>query len=161
MLAACSQNITNFDYKTEKNYKSSYIVDSIKIDDPVRIESLIYGGMFITSKSDLINFKGKKSFFLRPDVFLYSSDFYLDIPMSDYSKYRYPDYGNCELIKSNINIKGLSIYEFQTSPHFFILGLINAKFFNKKHNAFDVKNYRIKEKNEQIIYYKIVYPLCK
>jgi hypothetical protein len=161
LFSSCNKNIVDSNFTGKNNYKTGYIVDSINIDDPVRIESLKYGGMYIISKSTLSSFRNNRSFFLRPDVFIFGGDFYWDLPLNDYPKYKYPDYGNCIFVKSDIKIEGLAIYEFQKEPCFFILGLINVKYYNQKHNSFDVKNNIIREKNEALIYYKVVYPLCK
>ena len=160
-FSACNRNLVDSNFTGKSDYKTGYIVDSIRIEDPVRIESLKYGGMYITSKSTLSSFRNNRNFFLRPDVFIFGDDFYRDLPLNDYQKYKYPDYGNCILVKSDIKIKGLAIYEFQNKPCFFILGLINAKYYNKKHNSFDIKSNIICNKNESLIYYKVVYPLCK
>jgi len=164
ILSACNKNILDTHYTGAYNYKNAYIVDTIKIADPVRIESLKYGGMYIVSRSTLSSFKNTKSFFLRPDVFRYGCDFFRDIPAIDYPRYRDldDDINYTSLIKSNMRVKGLVIYEFPKKPCLFILELINVAYHNNRHNAFDVKGNDIfRERNASIVYYKVVFPLCK
>lgn len=155
---SCNKNLFDSYYKGENNYKSFYVVDSIIIDNPIIISSHIFGGRFVISKSILKEFQNNRKFLLRPDVFLLGDDLYMDLTKDNYKKYSYPDYGNCKLKKSETEIKDVEVYEYINKPAYFILGLINVNYYNIKHNSENY--YQIRERNNKINYYKIVYPLC-
>ena len=129
------------------------------IENPVIISSVKYGGRFVISKTLLSKFENNQIFFNRPDVFLLGENLYFDLDYNDYGRFKYPDNGNCELKKSTLTIKDVEIYEYENVPKHFLLGLINVNFYNIKHNAENF--YQIKERNQKISYYKIVYPLCE
>jgi hypothetical protein len=160
MFVACVSHkiIYDIDYKGEPNYKSFYVVDTIKIDDPIVIE---FAGRFVCSKKILDTVKINKTFFQRPDVFILVDDLYYDLLPVDYYKYFYPDYGNCDIeFKTEISKTKIYLYEYKIPPAFFILGLINANYYNEKHRTIDGNWYRINTPDQKISYYKIVYPLC-
>jgi len=60
-----------------------------------------------------------------------TSKIYLGSEPTDYNKYRYPDYGNCKLRKSESEIKDVEVFEYTKKPTHFILGFINVNYFNK------------------------------
>lgn len=161
LMFSCSKHTYDSNYPGQDNFSNFYVVDTIKIIDPVRIHSSKFGGQFIISKKLLKDYDGKSSFFSRPDVFFLGSDFYRDLPQKDYKKYSYPDYGGCSLLQSLTPTIGLEVFEFKHEPKYFILCLINANYFYQKHMTFDMKPFAYHEKNNKIIYYKIVYPLCQ
>lgn len=158
-IVSCSRSTYDINYKGESNYSNFYLVDTIKIIDPVRIHSSKFGGQFIVSKSILREYNNKVDFFSRPDVFLLGSDLYRDLPQKDYQKYSYPDNGGCEFWESQLDVPGLEVYELRSSSISFLLGLINANYFYQKHNSYG--SFAYPEKNNKRSYYKIVYPLCK
>lgn len=159
IISSCSKSTYDVNYKGEDNYLNFYIVDTIKIIDPVRIHSPKFGGQFIVSKTILKEYDNTIQFFVRPDVFLLGDDLYRDLSQKKYQKYVYPDNGGCELSKSGLQIEGLEVFEFKSVPKYFILGLINSNYFYVKHNSY--VSFSFPEKNSKIAYYKIVYPLCK
>ncbi|MBA4276935.1 hypothetical protein [Flavobacterium sp.] len=159
LIISCSRSTYDINYKGESNYSYFYLVDTIKIKDPVRIHSLKFGGQFIVSKSILKEYNNKIDFFSRPDVFLLGNDLYRDLPQKDYQKYAYPDNGGCEFVKSQLEVQGLEVYELSSSSVSFLLGLINSNYFYQKHNSYG--SFAYPENKNKKSYYKIVYPLCK
>jgi hypothetical protein len=159
MMIACSRNLYDASYKGEANYESFYLVDTIKIVDPVRIHSQKFGGQFIVSKQILKDYNAKLAFFNRPDVFLLGEDLYRDLPQKYFSRHQYPYNGECGFVKSELQVPGLEIFEIKNSPQLFLLGMINANYFYTKHNSY--VSFQFSDKNNKITYYKIVYQLCK
>ena len=180
-LFSCSSHKATYDfyYEGQPNYKNFYVVDTIRIDDPVIVA---YDGRFVCSRKLLDTLKVDKNFFERPDVFLLGQvGLHYDLDPADFDKYSYPDYGNCKIElkttlktrfktkfkKKRINIRlefyeqQVYLYEYETPPTFFILGLINANYYNNKHAAIDGPSYLIETKDQKTSYYKIVYPLCQ
>jgi len=158
-LVSCNKNLFEINYKGANNYKNFYLVDSIVIDNPIIISSYKVGGRFVISQSLISEFVNNKGFFQRSDVFLLGDNLYMDLVPIDYKKYSYPDDGNCKIKKIQSNSKGVKMFKFENKPKYFILGLINVNYYNVKHNAENY--YQIRERNQKINYYKIVYPLCK
>jgi hypothetical protein len=181
-LPSCVPHKAIYDsyYKGEANYKRFYVVDSIKIENPVIVW---YFGRFVCSRKLIDTVKIDENFFKRPDVFLLCDSWglYFDLELVDYDKYSYPAYGNCKIeLKATLNTElktkfkirykksikryfeehKVYLYEYETPPAFFILGLINANYYNAKH-ASDEGWYPIKTKDQKTSYYKIVYPLCE
>jgi hypothetical protein len=140
------------------------VVDTISIDDPVVVG--FDGGDFVCSRKLLDTVKIDKKFVKRPDVFLlgdYTFGLYFDLEVvEDFYKYSYPDYRNCKPeLKTKFPEQKIYLYEYKTPPAFFILGLINVNYYNRKHNFSDCDFYVIKTKDPKISYHKIVYPLCE
>ena len=157
IFLSCSRiKIENTPYD-EKEFGHFFIVDTIFISDPVRIHSTKFGGQFIISRDVLNHFKNKADFFDRFDVFLLGDDLYRDLPLQKFKNYLYPDYGGCQYVESATTISDIEVYEFkEPKPSSFLLGLINAKYFNTKHNSYSsFKNFK-----DMSAYYKIVYPIC-
>lgn len=150
---------SELEIKDPGNYYNFYIVDTIRIDDPIRIHSEKFGGQFVVSRPVLKEYNGKRDFFLRPDVFLLSGDLYWDLPPGLYDKYKYPDYGGCNLVKSESIQVGLEVYEYKSSSMEFILGLINGDFYNKRHNSYNY--FGLQKHDNKNAYYRVVYPLCR
>ena len=153
--------IYDIDYKGEPNYKRFYVVDTIKIDAPIIVS---FNGRFVCSKKLLDTIKIDKKIFKRPDVFLLGEfGLYYDLDnLVDFDKYSYPDYGNCEEeLKTEFSKQEIYLYEYKTPPIFFILGLINANYYNTKHRTIDGHWYQINSKDKKTSYYKIVYPFCQ
>lgn len=90
IISSCSKNVYDINYLGEDNYSNFYVVDTIRIVDPVRIHSLKYGGQFIVSKKTLKEYNGKDEFFYRPDVFFIGNDFYRDLPTKDFKNISIP-----------------------------------------------------------------------
>lgn len=160
VIATVSCNRVYYDstYKGEDNYNGFYLVDTISIDNPVRISSQKYGGFFIVSKEKLSDFKDDIDFYLSPDVFLLGQDLYRDLKLEYFKRYSYPDYGGCELEPSKYEVSGVEIYEYKSTPKF-ILGLINVNQYHVNHNSEVYFNLPIRQSKS--VYYKMVYPLCK
>lgn len=162
LLTSCAVNRNNFDsnYREEPNYKSFYLVDTIKLESPIIVNN--HGGKIICSKALLKNIRIDKAFFKRPDVFILGEDLYYDLNPKDYKKYHYPDGGNCEISKIDTLIgKGITVYKYKTDSIRFILCLINSNYYNIKHRTIDAGWYRIINNDQKNSYYKIVYPICK
>jgi hypothetical protein len=159
LIFSCSGKMYNSNYKEEPNYESFYLVDTIKIIQPVRIHSPKFGGQFIVSKQVVNVYDGKIDFFQRPDVFLLGDDLYRDLPLKKFNRYSYPINGGCDFVKSEMVVNGLEIFEIKNSKETFLLGLIKADYFNTKHNSY--VSFHFSDKASKIAYYKIVYPLCK
>lgn len=158
-LCSCSKQLFDSNYKGENNYDSFYLVDTIKIPDPIKIHSIRLGGQFIISKETLKYYSDKPEFFNRPDVFIWGEDLYRDIPAKKNHAYHYPDYGGCDILKSSNTIAGLDIYEFKRQPKFFLLGLINSNYYYLKHNSYG--EFSFKNENKKFTFYKIAYPFCE
>ena len=158
LISSCRQALYDINYKGEENYKSFYVVDTVSIENPVRVYSKKHGGMFVLAKEKLQDYKGKADFFVLPDVFLLGSDLYRDLESEDFKKYSYPESGGCELKESKIEIAGLEIYEYIRQPRF-VMGLINTNYFHVKHNSYSYFNILVK--NPKATYHNMVYPLCK
>lgn len=158
LSCSCSKVLYDINYKGESNYKTFYLVDTLTIESPVRVFSDKYGGMFVLSSEKLKQYKNDKSFFMEPDVFLLGFDLYRDIDVNDMKSINYPDNGGCELIKSDIAIEGLEIYEYPKNTKF-LLGLINTNNYHVKHNS--PEYFEIPIKHSKSVYHKMVYPLCE
>ena len=170
-LSSCviPKRLYDLNYKGEPNHKNFYVVDTIQIEDPVVI---YFRGRFVCSRKILNspNLKFDKKFFKRPDVFIFSNNlgYDLDNIIEDYFKYPYPDYGNCsiemkfQILKNDKNDKNvIYLREFKNQPAYFILGLINANYYNMKHADIEGGWHPIYSKDPKISYYRIVYPLCE
>jgi len=157
LMVSCHRHLYLYDngYKGESNYDGFYVVDTIRIADPVRIYSSKYGGTFIVSKAILNEYKGKKEFFYRPDVFIYGDGFYVDLPLKNFKRYKYPDDGGCTFEKWQQKDSDLTFQELSPAPKKFILGLIGANHFYKKHIAFDGHQFVYHEKNYKLLYNKL------
>ena len=166
LLTSCTATKPIYDtyYKGEPNYKSFYVVDTIKVENPIIIRG--QGKEFVCSKSLVQSTKINKKFFNRPDVFILGDNFYCDLYPQDYKKYTYFDdgesEGHCEEIKLDTLInKIIRVYKYKTDSVRFILCLINANYYNNHYNTFDAPWYCIMNKDQKNSYYKIVYPLCE
>lgn len=158
LMFSCTSKMYDGEYLGEENYRNFYIVDTIKILDPIRVYSSKFGGQFIVSKANLKNYKRSAEFFTRPNVFFLGTDLYRDLTVNEVKKTNYPDNGGCTFVKSLIKFEDLEVYEFKNKPKQFLFGLINANYFYTKHNSYD--SFKSRVKNPKITYYKIVYPLC-
>jgi len=158
-LAGCSRVWYDYDYKGESNFKNFYVVDTIKIEDPVRIYSHKFGGPFVISRKLLKEYKGKIEFFSRPDVFILDGDLHRYLSSEDSPRYSYPERsGGCDFIRSEVIIKDLEVSEFENKSVSFLLGLINANFYYRKSDSYS--SFAYGEKNEKKSYYKLLFPLC-
>lgn len=157
-IYSCAPKIFDLNYKGAPNYESFYLVDTIRIQDPVRIHSANFGGQFILSRDVLKEYKQNREFFERPDVFLLGEDLYRDLSPKYYNQYFYNNNGGCKYEKSTLKVGDLEIFEIKSTAGSFLLGLINANYFYIKHNS-DV-SFQFCQKGGKIAYYKIVYPLC-
>ena len=159
-FCSCSDRLYDIGYNGEHEYESFYLVDTIKIKDPVRIHSLKFGGQFIVSKAIINEYsKEGRKFFQKPDVFILGNDLYRDLPKEKYGVFKYQDNGGCELVKSAVVSDDLEIYEYKQNSISFLLGLINGNYYYVKHNSYDA--FAFHDKNKKFNFYKIVYPLCK
>jgi hypothetical protein len=158
LIFSCKQKLYDLNYKGEENYKSFYLVDTISIENPVRVYSRKHGGMFILSKEKLNSYRDETDFFMSPDVFILGSDLYRDLALEDFKKYSYPDNGGCEIKESATSVAGLEIYEFVNQPRF-VMGLINTNYYHVKHNSYTY--FSVPVKDPKAVYHKIVYPICK
>ena len=161
LLTSCAVNRNSYDlhYKGETNYKSFYVVDTIKIENPIIVND--HGKRVVCSKVLVKDIGIDEAFFKRPDVFMLGEDLYYDLNSKDYKKYHYPDYGNCEEIKLDTLInKQITIYWYTTDSVRFILCLINSNYYNIKHRTIDSEYFRIMNNDQKNSYYKIVYPIC-
>ena len=155
---SCTRFYYDPDYKGEPNHKSFYIVDTIQIEDPVRIFSKKFGGPFVCDRSKLKEYKENKDFFLSPDVFILGFDIYYLLRLEEFEKYYYPGYGNCEEYQIESKYNDLYVQDYKSKPEF-ILCLINANYYHIKH-ATEIY-FNIPIKNSKIVYLKLVFPLCK
>lgn len=159
VFASCTStsNIMDFNYMGEDNYKNIYIVDTIEIKQPITIH---YGNSkFVVSRNTLLKQKQlTNNFFLRPDVFVLRSNIYRDFSSKDVKSYTFAKTPYCELGEL-VKIGGYSTREFKCDSVKFILGLINVNYYNTHFNSENY--YQIRQKNQKINYFKIVYPLCK
>ena len=161
VLTSCSSKNGIYDtsYKGESNYKNFYVVDTIKLENPIIINC--HGKKVVCSKELLSKVKIDKMFFNRPDVFILGVDLYYDLNPNDYKRYHYPDYGSCEEVILDISTnKDITAYKYTKESVRFILCLINANYYNKKHSTLDSAWYRIVNNDQKNSFYKIVYPLC-
>lgn len=164
LLTSCVVRRDRYDilYKGETNYKTFYVVDTIKVENPIIIND--GGKKVVCSKALLENIRIDKAFFKRPDVFILGEDLYYDLDLKDFKRYRYPAYGNCKNKTIELDIwigEGITAYEYQTDSVRFILGLINSNYYNTKHRTIDGGWYYIRSNDQKNSYYKIVYPICE
>ena len=158
VLNSCSKNIALKNLKIENDYRNFYIVDTIKIVNPVRIHSDKFGGQFIVSRDSIKNYKRRIDFFYQPYVYLLGDDIFRASDPKDWSTIKYPDNGGCNFEKSKLENIELEIYEFNNETTVFILGLISARYYFEKFNSYNSFNFE--KKNYINSYIKIVYPLC-
>lgn len=139
LVVSCksSRGVVDFDYSGEPNYDSFYLVDTIKIDNPIVISSEKFGGRYVVSRATLEKYDNKREFFSRPDVFVYGDDFYRVLPLKNYNRYAYPKYDECDKFVQDFEIvKGLYVYSFKQDSLTFLLGFINANYYYKAHIGF-------------------------
>ncbi|MDM1045914.1 hypothetical protein HX004_14240 [Myroides sp. 1354] len=157
-----SKNNIDYDYIGENNYNNFYLVDTIKILEPIRVYSKKFGGPFVFSKAILNEYKLTSDFFERPDVFIYADDLYYALPTKDYEVYRYPDYGNCKhLVRENWNSTDLEIYSFSEDSIVFLMGMINANYYYIKYRNSNNNHVKYKETDYKRVFYKIIFPYRK
>ena len=127
-----------------------YVVDTINFTDPVLFG--IYNLTFITEKDSIIN---KKKFSINnEDVFLFH-----DTPFWDFTQ-EYFDNGywrhfvnECVYYWYWDKKSGLGI--FRKKPKFFIVALMNARYFTEKHEYILDLGY------QDNCYVRVVYPVCE
>lgn len=145
-------------YKGEENYKQFYIVDTIKIENPVIVWSKLHGGPFVMGKSKLDEYSDNLDFFKGPDIFIYWPDLYFFLDQDQIELIDYKNSGGCIENKREIVRENLWVSEFSGKP-IFILGLSNANHYHRIRRS---ENYfKISLENPKYFYIKIAFPLCE
>ena len=163
-FVSCSSignNFTQPTYLNSDNYKNFYIVDIIKIDNPVRFYTKS-GRELIMSEKNFATYKftkNDKNLLSCPSAFLYANilPWDNDFPQNIDDKYMTTNsaiYGD-DFIKF-INNKGVESYVFKKMPDFFLLVFIRADYFNRFYSPLDGAP-GIEYKNINM-YYKMVIP---
>ncbi|MDR0230154.1 MAG: hypothetical protein LBI72_13995 [Flavobacteriaceae bacterium] len=166
-IASCRpKDLRDYEYKGEPNYNSFYIVDTIKIENPIVVSISGGRGVYVLSEKTLKEYKSHEEFINRPDVFVYGgSDLYLLLPISEYGKYRFRKIESKECIgtiKSAYSPnEEISVYRFKNEIDTFLLSLINANYYYQKYNGFHTSYAWYKEINYKRVYYRIVFPYCE
>lgn len=164
LVVSCKSSIgvVDFDYSGEPYYDNFYLVDTIKIEEPIVISSEKFGGRYIISRATLEKYDNKREFFSRPDVFVYGDDFHQVLPYKEHTRYAYPKYDECDKFVQDFEIiKGLYVYSFKQDSLTFLLGFINANYYYKTHSGFHVNIPDYREYDYKRNFYKIVFPYCK
>ena len=113
----------------------SYIVDTIKIDDPVIIEceNLFY----VLDRKHLT--QDAKSSINSDFAYVMGLDLYYDLyykqNKEDWPHYK--DNGDCHWTWNHDNASPFNMATFNKNPCYFILALINARFYVKMHTSID------------------------
>jgi hypothetical protein len=147
-------------YENNKGYKNLYMVDTIRIDTPVRFFTKS-GYEFIMSKKNFDSFNGtEKELFKRNDAFLVG-DLTMSYPVSVIDKYYIGDDCYKFLKLSYEKKKDIKyIYYFNGKyPDYYILLLVNGDFYNHAFCGIDGAP-PIKDKRKKSNYYKVVIPVC-
>jgi hypothetical protein len=156
VLVNISCNKQVFDIYGDYNHQifQSYIVDTIKIDNPIIIE---YKNIFYVLEKKYFN-NNLESVIKSDYVFVLGSDLYHDI----YHNQRkgtwpiYEDYGGCNYSRD----KSLQYATFKKNPCYYILALINSRYYIKIHTSIDVPIGFSSYGPLNNEYIKVVYPVC-
>lgn len=149
------------EYVNKDGYKCVYIVDTFKIENPIRFFSK-GDHSFIMSQKAFEAYDGdERSLFLRPDIFIYE-DFVFRIPSEVYDKYIGDATADCDKFTKKLpSQKGIGrIYSYEQEPDFFLLVLIRGDYFNRVFTGIDGP-YAIKLGKSKCLYYKIAIPCCR
>jgi hypothetical protein len=141
MLVSCSSVRDDYSrptYINNENYKNCYIVDTIKIENPIRFYTS--RGEYIMPEDKFETYKFSKNdndLLINPYTFLYAKNYpmiigdFLDFDLLLDEKF--------PALKSKIydagyenfnNVKEISAYKFKKEPDFFVLLFIRADYYN-------------------------------
>lgn len=146
-----------------ENFSYFYVVDTIKIDNPVVFYKTNQSGMFVKSLKTIKEIKRNIKKIVRNDeTYIYGEDLYRFFDdVKKIEMYKYPDYGNCEFETESIEGKnGIVFKKFKIKPKRFILALINASFYDNQIKIYGKKK-SVFNNYDKSLYYKIVFPLCE
>lgn len=145
-------------YNTSMGYKNLYIVDTIEIKEPIRFFTK-NGYEFIMPKKHFDDFSGsEKELFENENAFLVGG-----LPIGLPSQFYVDDKRNhlCseEKMLNTLNNAIQTAYYYNEQPDYFILLLVNGKYFNFAFIGIDGASI-IKDKKVNFSYYKVVIPIC-
>lgn len=155
-VLSCNRILVNECTSLSSDIPFAYIVDTIYIEDPIVI--IFQNTYYVLEKKYCDNNNDVKKSINSNNCFILSFDFYYDFPklfeQHHYLEQYYPDKGDCKL--KRISPETLI---FDKKPCFFILSVINARFYEKKHNSIDAP-IKIDYGHQRNSYIKVVYPVC-
>ena len=147
------------EYINKEGYKNLYVVDTIKIENPVRFFTK-RGHQFVMSQKAYQSYDGKeKSLFKRADTFLLEHELPMGLGLYDKYNFKGSDCAEYSILFPD-NKKGIStIYSYSRNPDFFLLILIRGDYYNYVYTGIDGPP-PIKSKNEKFVFYRVAIPYC-
>jgi hypothetical protein len=147
-------------YENEEGYKSLYIVDTIKIKEPIRVFTK-KGYQFIMEKKVFESYNGKEDFFFNHSgIFLMETDLPMALPSSIFSKYAHGSDCLEYAVLSSKKKKGINnIYSFRKSPNYFLIILIRGDYYNEVYTGIDGPP-TLNIKINKLPYYRVAIPCC-
>lgn len=166
-FVSCSRNVYSdfftfshkeYMYRQTQDYKFLYVVDSVTLESPIAFTHK--GHWYVCADSIIKNYKIEKSFFARPDIFLYAQNYLFMLTSNDYfsdfKKYSH-EYKEVETTE-RIYYKNQPLYtiRFNKPKVRFLMGLINHDFYEYNVRCPDYPYKPIKNKNPQNTFFKIL-----
>lgn len=156
-LSSLSQN------NNDQKIADFYIVDTITIKNPVVFYKTNQSGKFISDLQVAQEIKYDiRKLSQNDDIYILGEDLYRFFDNAKrIDQYKFPDYGNCEFeTETTEKKKGIVYKKFKMKPNRYILGLINASFYDAKITIYGKKK-SVFNKHDKSLYYKIVFPVCE
>lgn len=143
-------------YEYDNGQKNLYIVDTIRIIDPVVIDTDT-GHRFICSQKVFDNYDGKESYFLNhQEVYIHQCIGSTFFPPGIVLKYRI-SYHDMKVIEPEKKIKGIAgLYKFTEENILFLLVLIEYNYLNRVCTGFDGSP-RFDSDGHNYSYYRVVF----
>jgi hypothetical protein len=155
-------------YINKDGYKNFYIIDTIKIDNPIRFFT-VSGSEFVMSQKNFETFSGKwkdYNFYEQQSIFLVVDEFpkSRDFPSELETVFRAKGISICYDFNYLLLFKKKGIidnaYTFQKQPDFFLLVLIRDDFYNLCYTGLDGRP-SIALKKNGFWFYRLVIPCCR
>lgn len=158
LMSCKSLDYSSSEYYNSSGYKSFYVVDTIKISNPIMFLT-DKGRQFVMSKSvfDSCNCD-EESLLLNPDAFLLEDYIPFFLPYEMHIKYvsdsEYFAYNNpIKSTKKGVDL----IFTYSKEPVFFLLTFIRGDYYNYACTGIDGPP-PIKMKNFNLLFYRVVIP---
>lgn len=149
--------------KNDEKFANFYIVDTITINNPLVFYKTNQSGKYIKDSESAKEAKCNiKKALKNDDIYIFGEDLYRFFDdAKKIEEYKYPDFGNCDFeTESTEDKRGIVYKKFKSKPTKFILGLINASYYDRKITIYGKKKSVLNNYNKSL-YYKIVFPLCE
>lgn len=162
-IFSCSQKnyfrFTDDEYRNRRTdaYQFLYVVDTIQIENPIVF--LYEGHHYVCADTIVKNKIIDDALFERQDVYLYLSDFYFFMTNNDFKRienFQKKTNEKEKAIKVKYKNKTLYTHGFDQQCVTFMLGLVNHDFYEYKVRCPDYPNKRLKIKNSQNTYVKVL-----